>query len=595
MRKEGIVLAKNSAEKRENMKVLLVAVNAKYIHSNLAVYYLGKYAAKYKENIKIAEYTINHLPDEILKGIYQEQADVVAFSCYIWNIEMITQVVTELRKVQPEAKIWFGGPEVSYNAGECLRSIKALDGVIVGEGEQTFLELMEYYVDQKGTLDQIKGIAYKRRAQIEGEAIITTPARMPIPLDSVPFPYEDMERFRNKIIYYESSRGCPFSCSYCLSSIDKKVRLRSLNLVKQELKIFLDYKVAQVKFVDRTFNCNKKHAMGIWQFIKEHDNGITNFHFEISGDLLEDEEIEFLKTLRPGQVQFEIGVQSTNPETIATIHRKTDYSKLCRNVMRIHEGHNIHQHLDLIAGLPLEDYASFLKSFDDVYALRPDQFQLGFLKVLKGSFMEEDSSNHQIVYQDRAPYEVLMTDRLSYGEVLKLKGICEMVEVYYNSGQFRYSMEFLEHFFPRPSSLYYELSQYYERNGLNRIAHTRLKRYELLLDFYKEVVLKLIDQRESEKYTGAFEEILLLDLYLRENIKSRPGFAHKALDYSTMREVMDTLGIDRRNAHVEQFTYDVITACRTGQPIRKEVWIAFDYSQRDPLSKAAKMIIAAGK
>jgi radical SAM superfamily enzyme YgiQ (UPF0313 family) len=401
-----------------------------------------------------------------------------------------------------------------------------------------------------------------------------------------------MERFRNKIIYYESSRGCPFSCSYCLSSIDKKVRLRSLDLVKQELKVFLDYKVAQVKFVDRTFNCNKKHAMGIWQFIKEQDNGITNFHFEISADLLDDEEIEFLKTLRPGQIQFEIGVQSTNPETVAAIHRKMDYPKLCRNVKRIHEGHNIHQHLDLIAGLPFEDYASFLKSFDDVYALKPDQFQLGFLKILKGSFMEKDSINHQIVYQDRAPYEVLMTDRLSYAEVLKLKGICEMVEVYYNSGQFTYSIEFLEHIFSRPSSLYYELSRYYEQNGLDRAAHNRLKRYELLLDFYKEVVIKLIDPNEQKSYTEVFKEILILDLYLRENLKSRPGFAHKALDYSTMRETLDALGINRRNSHVEQFTYDVISTCRTGLLVCKKVRIAFDYTERDPLNKAAKMMIA---
>lgn len=582
------------------MKVLLVAVNAKYIHSNLAIYDLKNYAKKYSENIKLAEYTINHLPDDILKGIYKEQADIIAFSCYIWNIEVIIPLVVELKKIQPKAKIWFGGPEVSYDSKERLQSIEALDGIVVGEGEQTFLELMEYYVDHKRELDQIQGIAFKNSARIVADescnnetstAITVTSPRLPIPLDTIPFPYDDMERFRNKIIYYESSRGCPFSCSYCLSSIDKKVRLRSLSLVKEELKKFLDYGVAQVKFVDRTFNCNKKHAMGIWQFIKEHDNGITNFHFEISADLLDDEQIEFLKTLRPGQVQFEIGVQSTNLETVDAIHRKMDFDILRRNVMRIHEGRNIHQHLDLIAGLPHEDYNSFLKSFDDVYALKPDQFQLGFLKVLKGSFMEQDSANHGIVYQDKAPYEVLKTNLLSYDEILKLKGICEMVEVYYNSGQFNYAMEFLGKLYDRPSKLYYELSLYYEKNGLDQVAHSRLKRYDLLLDFYKESVLKLIKSEQQEDFLKCFKEILILDLNLRENMKSRPIFAHESVEYKQMREIVDELGIDRRSANVEKFNYDVISSSQSGKAIPKEVWIVFDYSQRDPLNKAAKIII----
>lgn len=579
------------------MKVLLVAVNAKYIHSNLAIYDLRNYAQKYKEYIKLAEYSINHLSDDILKGIYKEQADVIAFSCYIWNIEMITQLVVELKKVQPMAKIWFGGPEVSYDAKECLQSLKVLDGIVVGEGEQTFLELMEYYVDQKKELEDIPGIAFRKNAKIIfnpdqiDNAITLTANREPILLDSIPFPYDDMERFRNKIIYYESSRGCPFSCSYCLSSIDKRVRLRGLELVKRDLKKLLDYGVLQVKFVDRTFNCNKNHTMGIWRFINEHDNGITNFHFEISADLLDDEEIEYLKTLRPGQIQFEIGVQSTNQETVDAIHRKMDFDKISQNVMRIHEGRNIHQHLDLIAGLPYEDYESFLKSFDDVYALKPDQFQLGFLKVLKGSFMEQDSANHRIVFQDKAPYEVLMTNLLRYEEILKLKGICEMVEIYYNSGQFTHAIQFLGNLFERPSHLYRELSIYYEQNGLDQMAHSRIKRYELLLEFYKESVLKLRKSEEQAELISVFEEILVLDLYLRENMKSRPIFAHGSLDYGKVREIVDMLGIERKNAHVEHFTYDAITSSQTGKAIRKEVLMVFDYNQRDPLNKAAKMIL----
>lgn len=562
------------------MKILLVAVNAKYIHSNLAIYYLKEYAKAYEKSIELAEYTINHRAEGILKGIYKTHPDLVAFSCYIWNIEIITEVVVELKKVMPELKIWFGGPEVSYNSKECLEAIDELDGIIIGEGEQTFLELMESYVDNKKDLSQIKGIAYKA-----SDDIVITEGREALALDSVPFPYDDMERFHNKIIYYESSRGCPFSCSYCLSSIDKRVRFRNTELVKKELQTFLDYKVAQVKFVDRTFNCNKNHAMEIWTYIKEHDNGITNFHFEISADLLDDEEIEFLKTLRPGQIQLEIGVQSTNLQTVEAIHRKMDLKKLATNVGRIREGRNIHQHLDLIAGLPYEDYNSFINSFNDVYSLKPDQLQLGFLKVLKGSYMEADSTNHGIVYHDRAPYEVLKTNLLSYDEILNLKGLCDMVEVYYNSDQFTYSMEFLNHYFKTPGDLYLSLSKYYEINELDQIGHSRIRRYEILLDFFKENV-----SSENKEMLGVFEEILTLDLSIREKMKNRPVFAHEAIEYHKMREVLDKYNIERRDGHVERFNYDVIDASISGKIVKREILMVFDYSMRDPLNKGARLI-----
>lgn len=562
------------------MKVLLVAVNAKYIHSNLAIYSLKEYAKTYEKNIHLAEYTINHRAEDILKGIYKAQADIVAFSCYIWNIELITEVVIELKKVMPRVKIWFGGPEVSYNAKECLETIDELDGITIGEGEQTFLELMECFIDNKRDISTVNGIAYK-----SGNDIIFTEERKPLSLDLVPFPYDDMERFRNKIIYYESSRGCPFSCSYCLSSIDKRVRLRSTELVKKELKVFLDYEVAQVKFVDRTFNCNKNHALEIWKYIKEHDNGLTNFHFEISADILDEEEIEFLNSLRPGQIQLEIGVQSTNPQTIEAIHRKMDLKKLGDNVNKIREGGNIHVHLDLIAGLPYEDYKTFINSFNDVYSLKPDQLQLGFLKVLKGSYMEEDSTNHGIVYQDRAPYEVLKTDLLGYDEILKLKGLCDMVEVYYNSGQFNYSMEFLNHYYKTPGDLYLSLSKYYEVNELDLIGHSRIRRYEILLDFFKENVLI-----KNKDLLDVFEEILTLDMFLREKMKNRPEFTHEAVEYHKMREVLDKYNISRRDGHVEKFNYDVIGASLNGNIVKKEILMVFDYSMRDPLNKGAKLI-----
>lgn len=578
------------------MKILLVAVNAKYIHSNLAVYSLRAYAKKYSEHIKLAEYTINHSAEDILKGIFKEQADVIAFSCYIWNIDIISRIVVELKKVQPSAKIWFGGPEVSYDARKCLEVYKELDGIMIGEGEQTFLELLEFYVDHKTELSQISGIAFKESAKflnenIKKDIITETPVRQLLSLDEIPFPYEEVETFHNKIIYYESSRGCPFSCSYCLSSIDKRVRLRNTELVKKELKFFLDYEVSQVKFVDRTFNCNKKHAMDIWKFIKEQDNEITNFHFEISADLLEKDEIDFLATLRPGQIQLEIGVQTTNPDTLDIIHRKTDFDKLSRNVIQIREGYNIHQHLDLIAGLPLEDYASFSNSFNDVYQLRPDQLQLGFLKVLKGSLMEEESKAYDIVYQSTPPYEVLFTGQLNYPDLLLIKGVCEMVEVYYNSGQFLYSMHFLEHFFETPMKLYQALSDYYNWKRLDMLPHNRTHRYEILLDFYQETVLELIEIEEKQNFHNLFMEILVLDLYLREDMKSRPPFAPQSMLRKNSHEVFDRYEIDRKTSHIEYFTFDIITCCETGRAIKRDEMIIFDYSKKDPLNKAAKIMV----
>jgi radical SAM superfamily enzyme YgiQ (UPF0313 family) len=583
------------------MKILLVALNAKYIHSNLAVYSLRAYACKkepkYKEHISLVEYTINQLEEDILKEIYQQKADVVAFSCYIWNIDMIIRIIKDLRKVAPTTKIWFGGPEVSYDAKKCLELYTELDAVTIGEGEQTFREIAEYYIDGTIELESIPGIAFKESAKmdynnkggIEKDSIITK-ERLPLSLDAIPFPYKDMKSFENKIIYYESSRGCPFSCSYCLSSIDKRVRLRSTELVKVELKFLMDQQVPQIKFVDRTFNCNKQHAMEIWSFIKENDNGITNFHFEISADLLEEDEIEFLATLRQGHIQFEIGVQTTNAHTVDAIHRKMNLEKLSRNVARIKEGGNIHQHLDLIAGLPFEDYNSFEKSFNDVYLMRPDQFQLGFLKVLKGSQMEEDAPTYGITYKSTAPYEVLFTKYLSYTELLIIKGICEMVEVYYNSGQFKYAMEYLEHFFESAMEMYHQIHLYYETKKLAQIAHTRLKKYEILLDFYEEILCKPDLNTKEEESVDVFKEILVMDLFLREDRKSRPSFAPKQPENINLREVYNKYGVERKQIHIEYFSYDTMESSRTGRAVKNPRAFIFDYEHKDPLNNSAKLI-----
>lgn len=568
------------------MKILLVAVNAKYIHSNLAVYSLRKYAGKYADDIKIKELTINHLEEDILKEIYREKADVVAFSCYIWNIDIITRITAELRKVEKNLKIWYGGPEVSYDAFQCLTANPVLDGIMIGEGEQTFLELVEYYTQGTGKLEDIKGLAFRKA---DGNIHIT-PVRELISLDQIPFPYEDIKDFTNRIIYYESSRGCPFSCSYCLSSIDKSVRLRSMELVTKELKFLLDARVPQVKFVDRTFNCNKKHAMDIWKFIKDNDNNITNFHFEISADLLTEEEIEFLSALRPGQVQLEIGVQSTNPETIKAIHRRADFEKIKYNVARVREARNIHQHLDLIAGLPFEDVSSFEKSFNEVYRMKPDQLQLGFLKVLKGSSMETESEDYGITYRSSPPYEVLFTKYISYEDILRIKGISDMVEIYYNSTQFTYSMGFLEHFYQSPFLLYRDISEFYEKKGFAELAHSRIKRYELLLDFYRDKFPGESGSKEGQNRTELFTELLILDLYLRENLKTRPGFAPVKPVKGSIREICEQFHKDHRLVHIEQFKYDVITSVQNRKAIRKDTALLFDYSLRDPLSKAATVI-----
>ena len=547
------------------LKILLAACNAKYIHSNLAVYNLKSCSGEYSPNVVIKEYTINQIQDDILKDIYLEQPDVICFSCYIWNISFVKELVPDLKKILPHVDFWAGGPEVSYDAVEFLKKNPAFFGVMVGEGEETFHELAGYYIERKPeNLKEIRGVAFHDETKVPD--IVHTGWRELMDLSKVPFAYSNLTEFKNRIIYYESSRGCPFSCSYCLSSIDKKLRFRDIELVKNELQFFIDNKVPQVKFVDRTFNCKHDHAMAIWRYITEHDNGITNFHFEISADLLREEELALMKTMRPGLIQLEIGVQSTNPQTIKAIRRTMDFEKLKGIVEQIHGFGNIHQHLDLIAGLPYEGYDSFHKSFCDVYALRPEQFQLGFLKVLKGSHMMEMTGEYQILYKDREPYEVLSTAWLTYGEILRLKMVESMVEVYYNSGQFKHTLVFLEQYFEDPFRMYEALGRFYEKKGYSEISHSRMRRYEILMEFageQKEIPLEVLS------------DVMLLDLYLRENLKSRPSFASDQKPYE--RLIWDYRKAEKipKTAHIEVF--------RDGKKI------LFDYTDRDPLTNNARL------
>jgi len=635
------------------MKFLLAAINAKYIHSNPGVYSLRAFARTKipGADIEIGEYTINHQMDLILQDIYRRKPDFIGFSCYIWNISYIMEIVRDVKKVLPEVEIWLGGPEVSYDAKKVLTREPDVCGVMRGEGELTFTELVRAYLkreelcaaagdidsgsemqrqektlvsdentwqpkavkaetgDRRGLdLDNIPGITYRAES---GEVVERGPQRL-LSLDEIPFYYDDMAGFENRIVYYESSRGCPFSCSYCLSSIDKTVRFRSLDLVLPELQFFLDHKVLQVKFVDRTFNCKRDHTLGIWRYLVEHDNGITNFHFEVSADIFDEEELELIGKMRPGLIQLEIGVQSTNPDTIKEIHRHMDLVKLKQAVDRVYDYRNTHQHLDLIAGLPYENYESFMRSFDDVYRMRPDQLQMGFLKVLKGSYMEEQVAAYDLKYRGIPPYEVLSTKWLPYSNVIRLKGVEDMVEVYYNSGQFPATMKLLEKKFARPSEIFTSLAEYYEKNGLTGISHSRLARYEILYRFLEEKEVKVEqstpaaeDPAGMEQKTGViaaetavkltladFRDSLMYDLYVRENIKSLPSFVSDQSPYKKeVREffmaeeespqwLTDYAGFDSKQmakmAHLEH--------------MEDGTFVLFDYKNRDPLSGNARAV-----
>lgn len=634
------------------MRILLTAINAKYIHSNLAVYSLKGSAGVYEPMVELAEYTINHQIEEIFAGIYQKKPDLLLFSCYIWNRREVLEVSEALKKVLPEIKIWAGGPEVSHDALQFLEENPQFDGVMIGEGEQTFYHLLEYYVDGQGTLEDIPGIAWSSSAvrkileqgdvteEFQGQNVqkvteefqgqkyhMTSPTSPMKTLDALPFVYEDLSGFENRILYYETSRGCPFSCSYCLSSVDKSVRYRSLPLVKKELQYFLDRKVKQVKFVDRTFNCSHERTLELWQFLWDHDNGITNFHCEISADLLNEAELQLLSELRPGLLQLEIGVQTVNAAALSAIHRTARFEKIASNVKRVSAGHNVHQHLDLIAGLPYEDFESFRHSFDTVYSLNPQELQLGFLKVLKGSEMHRRAEEYGIVYRSTPPYEVLQTKWISCSELLRLKEIEEMLEVYYNSLQYRNTIHAAAALFSRPIELYEALADYYKEQNLSGKAYSRVQRAEILRAFlhqkieaaqgekteyteavqgekteHTEAVQNEKTENETKRRKQFVDELLTLDLYLRENAKSRPAWAanQEAVKPAVIAFYQEEENAHRyltgemaerswkqllRMTHLEVFH----TLRRDGDfyeyaDEEQELWLLFSYERRDPLT-----------
>lgn len=568
------------------MKVLLAAVNAKYIHSNLAVHSLKAYARTYTEEIEVAEYTINQTFDAILQDIYRRKPDLLGISCYLWNIEYVGQLLRELPKILPDTKIWLGGPEVSYDAKAVLEQYPKVEGVMCGEGEETFAELLRVYHEEKGALcsgvkrdelfSDIPGIAYRNK----DKAVIQNDFRPVIDLSTIPFVYDHIEDFENRIIYYESSRGCPFRCSYCLSSVEKTLRFRDVERVKKELAFFLEQEVAQVKFVDRTFNCRHEHAMEIWKFLIEHDNGVTNFHFEISADLLTDEEIALIGQMRPGLIQLEIGVQSTNDATITEIHRTMQLDRLKAVVRSIQEKENIHEHLDLIAGLPYEGYETFARSFDEIYALKPNQLQLGFLKVLKGSYMYEHAAEYGLVYRSRPPYEVLKTNWLKFGEILRIRQVEEMLEVYYNSGQYATAIRLLETQYASAFAMFAELGTFYEEHGYFGMGHSRMRRAEILLEFAKERKPGLLP---------VLGEGLVYDLYERENLGSRPSWAADANEW---KQIACRYGKKGKQSHIERFFYRFSghrqDTASLPERLEEPVYVRFDYTGRDPLDHQAR-------
>ncbi|MCM1063259.1 MAG: B12-binding domain-containing radical SAM protein [Eubacterium sp.] len=560
------------------MKFLLAAINAKYIHSNPAIYSLRACAGEeMRQHIELAEYTINQPTQEILADLYRREPDVIGFSCYIWNWRHVQELLAELPKVLPDTGIWLGGPEVSFDADQLLKQFPCVTGIMVGEGEATFRELMAYYTWQGKEpfyLKDVRGLCL-RSGYTKPQALTD--------LSTIPFLYEDLKPFANRIIYYETSRGCPYRCSYCLSSIDKAVRFRDINVVKGELQFFLDHKVKQVKFVDRTFNCKREHAMEVWRYIHENDNGVTNFHFEISADILREDEIALLNRLRPGLAQLEIGVQTINPDTLQAICRQMDIDRLEANVAAIRRGKNIHLHLDLIAGLPYEDYESFGRSFDRVYRMKPEQLQLGFLKVLKGSLMHEKAKEYGIFYLDGPPYEVIYTKWLSYEDVLRLKGIEEMVELYYNSNQFTHTLPVLETVFESPFAMFEALAGFYEEKGYFVNSPARAYRYQVLLAF-----AALYDGTREPVY----RELLTYDMYLRENLKSRPDFMKDMIPYKErIRELTRQENRQRNLTHIEPFAYPVwdMEAVKAGKKNENDIFVTFHYAARNPLTHEASV------
>ena len=497
------------------MKTLLVTLDSKYIHANLAVRYLKNFCSNDGFDIEIKEFTINQQMDYILSEIFDSKAQIICFSCYIWNIEYVKEIAYILKEAEPNIKILYGGPEVSFETKKIMENENYVDYIIFGEGEQSFREFINIVHLEKPEFNNIKGLAYRE----DGSIYINENRELIDDLDIIKYPYNEDETFDDKIIYYESSRGCPFSCSFCMSSIEKKTRNFSLDRVKKDLKTLLSTKARQIKFIDRTFNADYKRSMKIMKFIVLNNINNMTIHFEITADIINEEFLDFLKDMPVNMFQFEIGVQSLNNDTLCEINRHMEINKLYNVINSIGRNNNIHMHLDLIAGLPYENYDSFKKSFDGIHQLKAEKIQLGFLKVLKGTKIYFDKDKHEIKYRKIAPYEVICTKYISIKDILKLKKIEELVDKYYNEKYFEKTLEYIINniFLESPFEFYESFSEYWKKYDLYKVSHSRKKLYEVIYNYI-----------ESEgKLTEEFIGNLRYDYVFNNQHEELPLFLNK--------------------------------------------------------------------
>ncbi|MGU9139214.1 B12-binding domain-containing radical SAM protein [Clostridium perfringens] len=544
------------------MKILLTAINSKYIHSNLAVRYLKAFTKDLDFQGDIKEFSINDRVENILEGIIEEKPDVVAFSCYIWNMEFVNRLAELIKLVNPNIEILYGGPEVSYEGKEFLENHEG-EYVIVGEGEKTFREFVLYKLGE-GKIEDIKGLNYKRDGKV-----FENPKRPEMDMNELVFPYTYEEDINNKIVYYEASRGCPFKCKYCLSSVMHGVRFLDVERVKKELKYFMERGLKLVKFVDRTFNCNREYTVELLKYLSEQDTE-TRFHFEVAADLLTEEQIEILNNAPKGRFQLEVGVQTTNNEVLHNINRYITYENIKEKVLKVAAGKNVMQHLDLIAGLPGEDLESFKKSFNDVHAIRPDEIQLGFLKLLKGSSMREEAEKWGIVYSPYAPYEIIRSKDISYEELLLLKKVEAMVDKYYNSCKFNNVIKFFLNIYEKPFDFYYDLAMFFEEKGNFKRSIGNVEYYKILLDFYLEKI-----GGEDE---GLFKEVLKFDYLCFNKKRWLPDFLVRTITKEDEQNIKDSF--DRqmpfKKAHIEKFEIDIINYIKNGEINFEPKYLIFD-------------------
>jgi len=547
-------------------------------------------APEYAEYISLLEFSINNSQDFILKEIRSKSPDILCFSCYIWNISIVKELAANIRKISPNIKIILGGPEVSFPPYELLGEFA--DIIVFGEGEAAFEQLCKHFFLRSPSLSEINGIAYysENLNDLEKNIRINEPRELP-DLNRLAFPYENLNGLSNKIVYYESSRGCPFSCAYCISSATNGVRFLDIETAKSHIGFFLENKVKLVKFVDRTFNCEPERALRIWQYIIANDNGITGFHFEVGADLITDVHIDCLKHARPGLIQFEAGVQSTNEYALREVCRVSNFDKLRENVIKVKGLNNIHLHLDLIAGLPFEDFESFKKSFNDCFALRPDMLQLGFLKLLQGSNLRRYSEKYGIAYRDKAPYEVLFTDHISFDELSLLKDVENIVDIYYNSGIFAASIEYAVSIFLTPFDFFYNFSLYWNEKGFHRESHSKQERYEILFRYLSGV----------ECTDLAFlKDLLKFDMFMNENVKNLPKWLERT-DYTPIRDRISAFFANEANAkayfpkllgrapkelqricHLERFSCNVLDWVNGCQKVYSPNYCLFVYEGSKP-------------